>query len=148
MDDKERLIAREVALKAAVEMAAAGYPQDDTVLATAERYETWLLRPQGGVETTARPVPQPQQGIPPDDMPYGEEPPPQGRPSSGPPAAHLCGHGPNDTQGCGTEMEHFSGRNLEGVDYAGYRCPEQKKTVDPAEQAAEKVRHPVQWINQ
>jgi hypothetical protein len=43
-------------------------------------------------------------------------------------------------------MEYFSGANANGDEYAGYRCPNQKKTRDQAEQAAEKVRHPVQWL--
>ena len=96
-------------------------------------------------------------GPAPPDVPYGEEEarllregdprPTPLRPSSGPPEPHLCGHGPNDTNGCGGKMEYFDGRDSKGKDYAGYRCPNQKKTNDPAEQAAEKVRHPVQWIN-
>ena len=47
---------------------------------------------------------------------------------------------------CGTRMEYFSGANANGDEYAGYRCPNQKKTRDPAEQKAEKERHPVQWL--
>ncbi len=138
MDDKDRQIARAVALKAAVELSTARNGNTG-ILQDAEAYEAWLLRPQSEADVR-QPTP-----LHPKEAPYGE-PPPHPGPSSGPPAAHICGRGRDDTEGCGAEMEHFSGRNTEGVGYAGYRCPEQKKTVDPAEQAAERVRHPVQWL--
>ncbi|KKN54891.1 hypothetical protein LCGC14_0587840 [marine sediment metagenome] len=133
-------IARAVALKAAVEMASARQPPFEDVLSAAERYTGWLL--DEPLDKSKSPTADRDPGP---DVPYGEEPPHPG-PSSGPPAPHLCGHGPNDTQGCGAEMNFFGGRNAKGKDYSGYRCPNQTQTTDPAEQAAENVRHPVRWM--
>ena len=98
--------------------------------------------------TVAVSVPASIRGDPGPDVPYddSEALAPGGFVSRGP-AAPRCGTGPEDAQGCGTEMVYWSGTNKEGVDYAGWKCPNQKKSRDPAEQAAEKVRHPVQWIN-
>ena len=114
------------------------------VVDAASEIWAWHGRVFGSAPTNAARATAPQQ--PAADVPYGEEAPPHPGPSSGPPAPPICGRGANDTQGCGQEMEYFSGTNDKGDDYAGYRCPNQKKTIDPAEQAAEKVRHPVQWL--
>lgn len=53
--DRDRLIVREVALKAAVELGAASDPiaSSDAVLSVAAKFEAWLLRPQGNAATTA-----------------------------------------------------------------------------------------------
>jgi len=105
--------------------------------------EIWAWRgqcfPNGAVAQPAQGDPGP---TPPDES-YDNDPP--GGFQSAAPAAPRCGSAQKDTQGCGTEMEYFSGTNANGVDYAGFRCPAEPKSHDPAEQASNKAMHPVQW---
>ena len=68
-----------------------------------------------------------------------------GPPRTGAAEARHCGSAPEDSQGCGARLEWKEGVSAAGKDYAMWTCPNQKKTNDPAEQAAEKVRHPVQY---
>ena len=133
-------IARAVALKASVDLVNSKAILLADLEGRAEEFAGWLL--------SAPAQPTSIHGDPGPDVPYddSEALAPGGFVSRGP-AAPRCGTGPEDAQGCGTEMVYWSGTNKEGVDYAGWKCPNQKKSRDPAEQAAEKVRHPVQWIN-
>lgn len=124
-------IARAVALKAAVDLVNGKAILLADIEGKAEELTGWLLAPV----SLSRPAPPRQNADPGPDVPYGDA---EGF-HEAPPAPHHC-------EGCGSEMEFFNGTNASGDDYAGYRCRNQKKTHDPAEQAAEKVRHPVEWV--
>ena len=146
MDDREASIEWQVCLKEAGETVRVGRdtminsnPLDMAAMIIEVTNILYTYR-QSMFSAAQTPVARPS-GPPPPDAPYGEEPPPHPGSSSGPPAAHICGRGRDDTEGCGAELKYFT----QG-DYSGYECPNRKKTRDPAEQAAEKVRHPTQWL--
>lgn len=166
MDERDVLISRQVALKAAVEIevARASHSGDGSpvsvpsdVVKLAEDFAGWILsvaRPVQRMASDGDPGPEDRSPdapggfrVPPDEVPYGQEERyvPEDRtesgfheaPPAGPPDAPTC-------SGCNALM------NLEGGIKGGklwsiWRCPNQEKTSDPTEQKRQDQLHPSVW---
>ena len=149
-------IARAVALKAAVELVNGNVILLADLEAKATELVTFLLDINPARHETSDPG-EPPPATPPDvwleedrrpsrqggsRVPLEYE---SGPPRTGAAETRHCGSAPEDSQGCGARLEWKEGVSAAGKDYAMWACPNKKKTNDPAEQAAEKVRHPVQY---
>ena len=131
-DERDVLISRQVALKAAVEMYTAGRVAGDGVLSAAEDYADWILLP---LVSRAKTPPDSDPG-PQEDVPYGEEPEPTG--SSG-----FKPHSAAPDCRCGAVMEYSPATETRS---AAYFCPQKVKSRDKRVQDEQTLLHPAVWM--